>query len=149
MIQTGKRYEQLTKAHEQECYRKDTAWLLEIESLSESHLVKAVEIPSLGHYGGMLVPADGETLNIVLRLPINSALEAKIGKQIIDRSHCKAALYMLGPEKGESGEMKVVSTWVFDGFEISKMKLQGFNRDQKSSTVELLLTCTFKEARIV
>jgi hypothetical protein len=149
MIQTGKRYEQLTKAHEEESYRKDTAWLLEVETLSESHLVKAVEIPSLACYGGMLVPADGEALSIVLRLPTNSGLEAKIGKQIVDRTHCKAALYMLGPEKGESGDMKVVSTWVFDGFEISKMKLQGFDRDHKSSTVELLLTCTFKEVRIV
>lgn len=149
MIETGKRYEQLVKEHQQQSYRKDTAWLFEIETIAESHLVKAIEFPSLGNYGNMLVPLDGEAMIVVLRLPTDSGLEAKIGKHILDLTRCKAAFYMLGPEQGESGEMKVVSTWVLDGFEIKKMKLQGFDRDNKSSTVELMLTCTFKEARIV
>lgn len=149
MIETGKRYEQLVKEHQKQSYRKDTAWLFEIENVTESHLVKAIEFPSLANYGGMLVPADGEAMIVVLRLPTNSGLESKIGKHILESSKCKAAFYMLGPEQGESGEMTVVSTWVLDGFEVKKMKLQGFDRDQKSSTVELMLTCTFKEARIV
>lgn len=149
MIQTGKRYDELVKSHETESYRQDTGWLLEIESLSESHLVKAIEIPSLANYGGMLVPADGEHLIIVLRLPTDSGIETKVSRQIIDQVRCKAALYMLCPKKDETGEMDVASTWIFDGFQINKMKLQGFNRDHKSSTVELMMTCTFKEVRIV
>lgn len=143
MIEFGKRYETLKKAHENEEYRKDIDWILEIESLTDSHLVKAVEMPALANYADMLV-ADGESLNIVLRLPVGKKLEQEIARLLLEGTKCKAALYMLNGEKNEPA-----ATWLFDDFSIGKMKLQSFDRDRPAGTIELLLTCSFKQVKIV
>lgn len=122
-------------------------WMLEIESIAETHLIKAVEVPELISYGDLLIPEGGDLLKVVFRLPTTN-LEKKFADLASGTTKCKAALYMLSRSE-EGGEVAVCGTWIFEGFKPVKLKLQSFDRDRPTGLVELLVSCSFISVRIV
>lgn len=148
MIESGTLYEQLTKDHEEEQYRQDLYWVLEIESLGRAHLAKAIEMPEVSAYSDMLVAAGTDLMKVVLRLPTDVNVEAQVAQLILNQTACKAALYMLA-RNGSVGELKVCSTWLFTDFKVVKMKLQSFDRDRPAGMVELLMCCSFRDVKII
>jgi hypothetical protein len=100
-------------------------------------------MPEVSAYSDMLVSAGGDLLKVVLRLPVAENLEKQIAQLVLNQTTCKAALYMLADDQ------QVCSTWLFTDFKVVKMKLQSFDRDRPAGIVELLLSCSFRDVKIV
>lgn len=150
--QDRSRYADIVKAHEAEDYRQDMFWILEIEALPGSHLIRGVALPPV-YVGqgpgqkGKLVPQPGDHARVVFNLSNVVDVERKMAAWMAEGAkECKAALYML---KG-SAEVKVdvASTWVLEGFRPVSMQLQNFDRKGEAGIAELLVQFAFDSVTV-
>lgn len=146
------RYAEVVKAHENEDYRQDMFWLLEIESLPGSHLIRGIALPPIQvgqgpGQKGKLVPHPGDCARVVFNLSNVVDIERKLATWMTSGAkECKAALYML---KGNAEvKVEVASTWVLEGFKPVSVQLQNFDRKGEAGIAELLVQFAFDSVTI-
>lgn len=118
--------------------RKDRNWSFHIDGFEESHLITAIEPPTLAAFDDMLVASDGQAFLVVLKLPEKRMLEMTLARLMTDNKKKRVARLTMQDDLG-----KPVATWVYENFEVCRLKLQRFDRTSDQA-VEVLLTCTFK-----
>lgn len=141
-------YVDLVNSHETEDYRQDALWLMEVEGLSKTHLIRGVALPNLvskqdNYEIPRLYPQRGEYAKLVFNLSNNLNIEKVIATWMSEGRSAEGVLYMLKPAAGENEEVELASAWRLVRMKPVGMQLQNFQRKNEIGVTELLVEFSF------